>query len=45
MDTCDHLSIENLQQAAVIVAALVYNTAMRTGLLPASLCQRLKICV
>ena len=34
MDTYDHLSIEDLQQAAVVVAAFVYNTAMRNDLLP-----------
>ncbi len=34
MDTYDHLIIEDLQQAAVIVAAFVYNTAMRDELLP-----------
>jgi hypothetical protein len=34
MDTYDHLSIADLQQAAVIVAAFVYNTAMRTDMLP-----------
>ena len=34
MDTYDHLSIADLQQAAVIVAAFVYNTAMRTEMLP-----------
>jgi Zn-dependent M28 family amino/carboxypeptidase len=34
MDTYDHLSIEDLQQAAVIVAAFVYNTAMRNDMLP-----------
>ncbi len=34
MDTYDHLSIPDLQQAAVIIAAFVYNTAMRTELLP-----------
>jgi hypothetical protein len=34
MDTYDHLSIEDLQQAAVVVAGFVYNTAMRTDKLP-----------
>jgi Zn-dependent M28 family amino/carboxypeptidase len=34
MDTYDHLSIEDLQQAATIVAAFVYNTAMRDDMLP-----------
>jgi len=34
MDTYDHLSIEDLQQAAVVVAAFVYNTAMRNDMLP-----------
>ncbi len=34
MDTYDHLSIEDLQQAAVIVSAFVYNTAMRNDKLP-----------
>ncbi len=34
MDTYDHLSITDLQQAAVIVAAFVYNTAMRNDMLP-----------
>ncbi len=34
MDTYDHLSIEDLRQAAVIVAAFVYNTAMRDDMLP-----------
>jgi hypothetical protein len=34
MDTYDHLSIPDLQQAAVIVAAFVYNTAMRNDMLP-----------
>ncbi len=34
MDTYDHLSIEDLKQAAIIVAAFVYNTAMRDELLP-----------
>ena len=34
MDTYDHLSIEDLQQAATIVAAFVYNTAMRDEMLP-----------
>ncbi len=34
MDTYDHLSIPDLQQAAVIAAAFVYNTAMRNDMLP-----------
>ncbi|MEO6251862.1 MAG: M20/M25/M40 family metallo-hydrolase [Ferruginibacter sp.] len=34
MDTYDHLSIADLQQVAVIIAAFVYNTAMRNELLP-----------
>ena len=34
MDTYDHLSIPDLQQAAVIMAAFVYNTAMRNDMLP-----------
>jgi carboxypeptidase Q len=34
MDTYDHLSIEDLQQAATIIAAFVYNTAMRPEKLP-----------
>ncbi len=34
MDTYDHLSIPDLQQAAVVVAAFVYNTAMRNEMIP-----------
>ncbi len=34
MDTYDHLSIDDLKQAAVIIAAFVYNTAMRNEMLP-----------
>ena len=34
MDTYDHLSIDDLKQAAVIMAAFVYNTAMRNDMLP-----------
>ena len=34
MDTYDHLELENLKQAAAIVAAFVYNTAMRDEMLP-----------
>ena len=34
MDVYDHLSIEDLKQAAVIIAAFVYNTAMRTEMMP-----------
>jgi carboxypeptidase Q len=34
MDTYDHLQIEDLKQAAIIMAAFVYNTAMRAEKLP-----------
>lgn len=34
MDTYEHLSIEDLQQAAIIIAAFIYNTAMRDEMLP-----------
>jgi carboxypeptidase Q len=34
MDTYDHLSIPDLQQAAIVVASFVYNSAMRAGLMP-----------
>lgn len=34
MDVYDHLSIDDLKQAAVIVAAFVYNTAMRDEMIP-----------
>lgn len=34
MDTYDHLSIPDLQQAAVVIAGFVYNTAMRDEMLP-----------
>jgi carboxypeptidase Q len=34
MDTYDHLNIEDLKQASVIIAAFVYNTAMRNEMLP-----------
>ncbi len=34
MDVFDHLSIEDLMQASVIMAAFVYNTAMREEMLP-----------
>lgn len=34
MDTYDHLSIDDLQQAAVVIAGFVYNTAMRDEKLP-----------
>ena len=34
MDTYDHLFIDDLKQAAVIIAAFVYNTAMRNEMLP-----------
>ncbi len=34
MDTYDHLSIPDLQQAAVVIAGFVYNTAMRDEQIP-----------
>lgn len=34
MDVYDHLSIEDLKQAAVVVASIVYHTAMRDEKLP-----------
>ncbi len=34
MDTYDHLFLDDLQQAAIIVAAFVYNTAMRDEMMP-----------
>jgi carboxypeptidase Q len=34
MDTYDHLAIADLQQAAIVVAGFVYNSAMRAELLP-----------
>jgi hypothetical protein len=34
MDNYDHLLPDDLQQAATILAAFVYNTAMRTEKLP-----------
>lgn len=34
MDTYDHLSFDDLQQASVVMAAFVYNTAMRDKMLP-----------
>jgi hypothetical protein len=34
MDTYEHLSIDDLKQASIIVAAFVYNTAMRDEMLP-----------
>ena len=34
MDVYDHLLIEDLQQASAIVAAFVYNTAMRDEMIP-----------
>lgn len=34
MDVYDHLSIDDLQQAATVMAAFVYNTAMRDERLP-----------
>ncbi|HTR27972.1 MAG TPA: M20/M25/M40 family metallo-hydrolase [Puia sp.] len=33
-DNYDHLVMEDMQQAAAIMAAFVYNTAMRTALIP-----------
>lgn len=34
MDVYDHLSIDDLKQAATIVAAFIYNAAMRNDMLP-----------
>lgn len=34
MDTYDHLALDDLKQAAAVVAAFVYNAAMRNELLP-----------
>lgn len=34
MDTYDHLEMDDLKQAAAVVAAFVYNTAMRKEMLP-----------
>ncbi len=34
MDTYEHLSIDDLKQASIIVAAFAYNTAMRNKMLP-----------
>ncbi|MDH4196040.1 MAG: M20/M25/M40 family metallo-hydrolase [Candidatus Aminicenantes bacterium] len=34
MDVFDHLNVEDLMQASVIMAAFVYNTAMREEMLP-----------
>ena len=34
MDTYDHLQAEDLQQAATVIAAFVYNTAMRKDKIP-----------
>ena len=34
MDTYDHLSIDDLKQAAAVIAGFVYNTAMRAQMLP-----------
>ncbi len=34
MDSYEHLSIDDLQQAAILVAAFVYNAAMRPDMLP-----------
>lgn len=39
MDNYDHLSAADLQQAAVIVAAFVYNAATRTDMLPRKVVQ------
>ena len=33
-DTYEHLAINDLKQAAVIIAAFVYNTAMRNDMMP-----------
>ncbi|MGO4293585.1 M20/M25/M40 family metallo-hydrolase [Chitinophaga sp. RAB17] len=34
MDTYDHLAVQDLQQSAIIVAAFIYNAAMRNDKLP-----------
>jgi hypothetical protein len=34
MDVYDHLSMEDLQQAAVVVAAFIYDAAMRDEMMP-----------
>lgn len=34
MDTYDHLSLNDLKQAAIVMAAFVYNTAMRNEMMP-----------
>lgn len=34
MDTYDHLQMDDLKQAATVIAAFVYNTAMRKEMLP-----------
>jgi hypothetical protein len=34
MDTYEHLSVDDLKQAATIIAAFVYNTAMRAEMMP-----------
>ena len=34
MDVYDHLSIDDLKQAAQVVAAFIYNAAMRDGMMP-----------
>jgi carboxypeptidase Q len=34
MDSYDHLSIPDLQQAAIVVAGFVYDAAMRDGMIP-----------
>jgi hypothetical protein len=34
MDVYDHLYFDDLKQAATVIAAFVYNTAMRDEMLP-----------
>ncbi|HEY8920747.1 MAG TPA: M20/M25/M40 family metallo-hydrolase [Chitinophaga sp.] len=34
MDTYDHLSMDDMKQAATVIAAFVYNTAMRPEMMP-----------
>jgi len=34
MDTFEHLIPEDLRQAAIVVAAMIYNTAARNAMLP-----------
>ncbi len=34
MDVYDHLSVDDLKQAAVIVAAFVYNATMQDKMIP-----------